>query len=233
MKNLFSPIKVLIAILSLGIAPGGVAQEPARYGFLNLVNLVPGEKNCKISISGKDVVPEGLPASQSTGWFIVPAGAAAMGLQVEGFDNASGSIDIVDTQSSIYVIFLEKSRSVDKDGKPLRPKIRIKRCDALAAPETGFQLKAMSFFPEENRFLIGQESVNLKLFDAVAIPKWAGGGLKVTHNQKLVGTSLPETEKGSFYLFFGTDHADQFSCALVRAERQDLPPWMKQKDSKP
>ncbi len=232
MKNLYKYLKCLMVIISLGISPSVTGQD-SKYGFLNLVNLVPGDKTCKISIGGKDVIEEGLAASRATGWFAAPIGAAPMDLKIEGYDKASGNIDIVENQSSVIVIFLERIRGTDKDGKPLPPKIRIKRCDALPVPETGFQLKAMSFFPDENRFQIGQQSLNLKLFEGADIPKWAGGGLKVMHNQKLVGSTPQILEKGPYYLFMGTDHEDKFTCVLVDAEAPDLPPWMKKKESKP
>lgn len=230
MKSLF---KVLITSVCLVFAGNGLAQDtPATYGFLNLINLVPGQNPCKINLTGKDVVPGGLAAAQSTGWFIVPTGNMSLSLEIEGFERGAGNVDITDAQSSLFVIFLEPNRQLGPDGKPLHPKIKMKRCDPLEK-KSGFYLKAMSFVPEENRFIIGPQSINLKFLEAADVPKWGGGGFKITNNQQPVGESLPVTEKGSFYLFLGTDHVGKYCSVLVRAEKQDLPPWMKQKTAKP
>lgn len=231
MKNLCKLIKTAILILAI---PGGVlpclAQDQAVYGFLNLVNLVPGDKNCKISVAGEDVMPDGLAAARSTGWFIVPAGPATLGLQIEGFESASGSIEIGNTQSSVYVIYLEPNPRVDKDGKPLKSKIRVKRCDALPPADKGFYLKVMSFCPGENRFFLAQNPIMVKLLDAVELPKWSGGGFPITLNKKPIGEVSQVSEKGSFYLFIGTDHTDKYCSVLVQSDRQELPPWMKKND---
>ncbi|MEO8616614.1 MAG: hypothetical protein ABI600_15835 [Luteolibacter sp.] len=218
----------IVAAILLAFTTRSLSQDTQTYGFLNLVNLVPSDKACKITLTGKDVVPGGLASAVATGWFIVPTGNIPLNLEIEGFDSGIGNIEVADAQSSIYVVFLEPNSRLDKDGKPLHPKIRIKRCEPLAT-QSGFYLKVMSFCPDENRFLLGTKPINLKLYEAAEIPKWSGSPFKITHNQQTAGETLPVTEKGSFYLFFGTDHSNNYCSVLVRAESQVLPPWMKQK----
>lgn len=229
MKNLSEFILTTLTVLAcFTSAQVSSAQTPETYGFLNLANIIPGDKPCQITLGGKEVVPKGLPSAQATGWFIVPSGSANLSLEVEGMEGGSGSINIGEHQSSVYVIYLEAPPKRPLDDKPPKPKIRIKRCDALSSPG-GFYLKAMSFLPGDNRLMFGQNPVDLTAMTPTEIPKWGGGGIKISMNQKPLGETLPVTEKGAFYLFIGTDHVDKFCSLLVRSDSQELPPWMKKK----
>jgi hypothetical protein len=206
-----------------------LAQDQTIHGFVNLVNLVPSDKPCKIHLAGEELMPDGLASARSTGWFIVPAKATSLSVQIEGFRRSSGGIEITENQSSVYVIFLEPNPRTNKNGKPIKPKIRVKRCDALPAAEKRFHLKVMSFCPGENDFLLAQNPITLSLFDSIELPKWSGGGFPITINQTPVGEVSQVSEKGSFYLFIGTDHAGRYCSVTVEADRQQLPPWMKKK----
>lgn len=233
MKNRFNLIFRFWAVfISLACCPAVTAQEDETHGFLNLVNLVPAAAKCKISLTGKDVVPGGLASADATGWFIVPTGSLSISLEIQGYETSSGNIDIADMQSSVFVIFLEPNPRKDKDDKPLPPKIKAKRCEALPA-QKGFYLKLVSFCPGDKTFTIGSNLLSLKLFEEVEVPKWSGGALKILLGQESIGITHPEIEKDPFYLFVGTDHAGKYCTTLVRAGNQTLPPWMKTKTPKP
>lgn len=229
MKSLFDKIACSVAFLATAILGPLAAQEtPTAYGFLNVVNATPWEKPCKIELAGKDLNPDGLAAATATGWFMIPTGNSGIVLNAEGLDKASGSVDVAEGQSQLLVIFLEPNPRKDPDGKPLPPKMKIKRCNALDndLAKSGFYLKMISLCPGENRFVIGQKPFVSKLFEEVEIPNWSGGGFEINFNQKPIGQISMESEKGPFYLFIGTDNLGKYCSLTVRAEKQGLPPWM-------
>jgi len=231
MKSLFNSIKFTIALIIVS-SSNVIGQETTSHGFVNLVNLIPSDKPCKIGLAGKDVVPGGLASSHSTGWFIVPSGNMQLTLEAQGYAPGTGTVDLAPMQSSIFVIFLESNVKTNPDGKPVIPKIKLKRCEAIEGKE-GFYLKLLSLCPGETTFLIGPNSFTLKTFQEAEVPNWNGGGFKVSRDQSVIGQVLPETEKDPFYLLIGTDHAGKYCSSLVRASKQDLPPWMKEQKPKP
>lgn len=234
MKKLYknATAYLLTSILAVMASITGLAPAQEEYGFLNIVNLVPGGVPCKVGVAGQDAMPGGLPSAQATGWFIVPAGNTTLELTIEGYKAASGALDVPVGKSSVVVVFLQPTPGVDAKGKPARPRIRFKRCDALPAGN-GFSLQFMSFCAEETSFVIGTKPITIKMLETVEIPKWNGGGFKILRNQTVVGEVPTEFEKGAFYLFVGTDHAGKYCSTLVRAENQTLPPWMKKKPEQP
>lgn len=221
-----SPGRLLVRMLAMIAALTGIAGAQDGSGFLNLVNLIPGDSPCKIRIADKDAMPGGLPSARATGWFIVPAGNHTLKLAVDGYAAASGALDVPVGKSTVCVIFLQPAKGLDAKGKPPRPRVRFARCDTLAAGK-GHLLRMMSFCPEETRFQIAGKSISIKLMETVDIPGWSGGGFKITRNGSLVGEVPTEHEKGAFYLFVGGDHQEKYCSTLVRAEAQTLPPWMK------
>lgn len=231
MKNHFNLLWLSFLWL-LASASQLIGQESTNFGFVNLVNLIPGDKPCRIGLAGKEVVPGGLASSQSTGWFIVPSGNLQLSLEVEGYAKGSGAIDLSTMQSSVFVIFLESNIKPSAEGTPVVPKVKLKRCEAIEG-KSGFFLKLVSLCPGENTFFLGPNPLTLKLFQEAEVPSWNGGGFKITRDQATIGQVLPETEKDPFYLFIGTDHAGKYTSTLVRASKQDLPPWMKEKKPNP
>jgi hypothetical protein len=222
--------RFFILCLTLCALPFIQAQE--EQGFLNIANLVPGDKPCNINIAGKELVPSGLKSIESTGWFIVPAGEHQMSLAVEGYKTAAGSITITPGVSTLYVVFLQQiGDKVDKNGNPNPPQIRIKKCEPFAETK-GHYLKAMSFCPDEERFDLGPNILRLKMFGNQEITNWNGGAFALKHGNEIIGTCSGSQEKGSYYLLIGTDHRKAFASLLVRNEKQELPPWMK-KPQKP
>lgn len=201
----------------------------ADQGFLNIANCVPVDHACTITIMGKDLVPGGLKAAESTGWFILPAGEHAVSLQIEGYDKARGTISVKPLLSNLCVLFLElPQQKIDKDGKEILPQLRIKRYDALAIQKQ-HQLKVVSFCPNQVPFHIGQHSLALALYEPQEIANWNGGAFAIKHDSKVIGTCSGAQEKGSYMLLLATDHKGKFCSQLVRNEPQKLPPWMKPK----
>lgn len=218
--------RLLACSIALWAATPAVAGAQDEHGFLNIVNLVPGTAPCKIHIAGQDALPGGLLPSRSTGWFIIPAGSQTLKLSIDGYAEASGALEVPVGKSSICVVFLQPVLGLDSKGKPARPRIRFKRCDTLPSGK-GYSLRLMSFCAEETSFQVADKSVSIKLLETQDIPGWGGAGFKITRNRELVGEVPTEHEKGAFYLFFGTDHQENYCTTLVRAEDQTLPPWMK------
>lgn len=224
MQNLYK-----LLLTSLLSAFSLFAQE-TEQGFLNIANVAPTDKPCKITIMGKDLVPGGLKGVDSTGWFIVPAGEHAMTLQIEGYQPASGTITVKPNLSNLYVVFLQQlEKKVDKDGKEIPPEVRIKRCAALKDAGSHY-LKAMSLCPGEERFNVGPHVLDLKLYGMEEVTGWNGGAFTVKLGNKNIGSCSGSQEKGSYMLLFGTDHKGKYCSLLVRNEKQELPPWMKQKN---
>ncbi len=225
MKNRSSILPRLFGFLLFVLPAVCFAQEPETYGFLNIVNLIPGEKPCDIVLTGKTLVPGGLAATTASGWFLVPPGNLSISLGMEGFDKASGNIDLAAMQSSIIVIFLEappaSKNELNKDNAP-RPKLKLKRFEIFGDTST-YALKLASLCPGENKFSVGPNPFDIKLYSSLDVPKWTGGGFQVSKAGSVVGSIPQQYEKGPYYLFVGTDHADKYCAVAVSAEKQDLP----------
>ncbi|MBC7980725.1 MAG: hypothetical protein H7Y36_09210 [Armatimonadetes bacterium] len=225
MKNLFRNI-AFSAFLGLPLG----AQEPEKFGFLNIVNLIPHEKSCDIEIGGKQLVPAGLKSGTDTGWFVVPAGKKSISISLTDLDGASGEIELIDNVSSLVAIYLQPDPRRKTDGKPFPPKIRIKSFSAYDTK--AFGLKFVSLCPKDNRFQIGPHKLDLKQFQSEDIPNWTGGGFEILHNGKSVGNVPGNQEKGSYYLLVATDHQGKFASVITNCDKQQLPPWMKKDPSK-
>ncbi len=230
MKNLSNIRRITLCIFSLCLSVTKLHAQDPEQGFLNVANIVPSDKKCKISIMGKDLVPGGLNGVESTGWFIVPAGEHPMTLEIEGYKPANGVIKVTANVSSLYVIFLQQiGEKKDKDDKEIPPSVRIKKCEPFELTK-GYYLKAMSLCPADERFDVGPNVLRLSLFGTQEIAGWNGGAFKVTHDKSEIGSCAGSQEKGSYYLLLGTDHKGKYCSLLVRNEKQELPPWMKKKE---
>lgn len=216
----------MIWIFSLAASYG---QESGQ-GFLNIANLIPAKEKVVITIMGKDLVPGGLSSIQSTGWFIVPSGSHSLSLACEGYKSASGAISIEDNISTLYVIYLEPNRKDKKDqeGKTLPPQIRIKRCPAIDIKKEHY-LEVMSVCPDDETFQIGNKTMLLAPFTTQEIPGWRGGAFDVQYMKSEIGSCAGSQEKGSYFLLIGTDLSGKYSSLMVRNEKQELPPWIKEK----
>lgn len=220
--------QAIAALLISALTLIGGAQD-MEHGFLNLANMVPNAKACKVTIDGKDLMPGGLKSIQATGWFIVPKGAHQLTVEIEGYKTAKGSVTIDPDETVLYVIFLQQiGDKKDEDGKERPPEVRIKRCGPQAY-DKGHKLQVMSFCPEPEQFQIGSQQINLELFGTQDMPTWNGGAFNVMHKNKVIGGCPDSQEKGGYILLIGSNHKRTCAALLVRNEKQQLPPWMKNK----
>lgn len=231
MKN---PCKALLAFLFLALPLA--AQEGDGFGFLNIVNLIPGDSPADVTIAGKILSPDGLLAGSDTGWFMVPIGKKSMTIDLEQpeetkvrIEKASGEIELLEGLANVVAIYLQPDKRVKPDGTPFPPKIRIRSFPAYDGK--GFALRLVSTCPADNRFQIGPRTFDAKPFDTVEIPGWSGAPFDILRNGKVIGKAAGSSEKGSFYVFVGHDGKDGYVTATTRAGTQQVPPWMK-KDKK-
>jgi hypothetical protein len=233
MKN---PCKALLAYFFLALPL--TAQEGDGLGFLNIVNLIPGDIPADVTIAGKTLSPEGLLAGSDTGWFMVPIGKKPMTIALEQpgdtkprIDEASGEIELLEGLANVIAIYLQPDKRVKPDGTPFPPKIRIRSFPAYDG--AGFALRLISTCPADNRFQIGPKVFDAKPFESVEIPGWSGAPFEIMRNGKTIGKATGSSEKGSFYVFIGHDGKDGYVTATTRAATQEVPPWMKKEKKKP
>lgn len=213
-----------ITLLFVRLCPA----QPLEYGFLNIANMVPNHPPCEVRIDGKELLPGGLKAVHATGWFMVPQGTYRMTLSIEGFASAQGSITVLPRESTLCAIFLQQIGSAtDRDGKPVPPKIRIKRLPS-AKHASARELHVLSLCPADESFQMGGKTFALKPLESVDIPQWSGAPWIVMHQQKQIGQCLGAEEKGRYTLLLASDHQSTVAALMVRTDPQELPPWMKE-----
>ncbi len=200
------------------------AAETERYGFLNVVNMIPSTTSCEIRLAEKNLVPDGLKSASETGWFMVPIGFQPMSIKHTEHKKFSSNISISEGASSLIVIYLQCSKRLQSDGRPFPPQIRFASIPAYESK--GFALKAVSMFPETNRFQFARETIELEFLKVTDIPKWTGGGFQIQHDGKIIGEVARGRERASYMLLLGTDHQGKNLTTIVNADPQKLPPWM-------
>lgn len=229
MKN---PCSLLLTACLL--ATGLHAQEGDGFGFLNIVNLIPGVTPADVTIDDKELMPEGMKSGDFTGWFVVPVGGKTISIALEDQDEkkphirkVSGSIEVSEGLANVVVMFLQPDPRVKEDGTAYPPRIHIKSFPAYES--RGFGLKLVSLAPTDQRFQIGPLKLDAKPLEELMIPKWSGAGFEIMQNTKAIGKTAGSTEPGSFYLFVGPGEKGGFITVLTRADPQETPPWMKKK----
>lgn len=214
------------------------AQEGDGLGFLNVVNLIPGEIPADVTIAGKVLFPGGLEPGSDTGWFMVPVGKKSMTIELQEpkeklprIKKTSGEIELLDGIANVIAIYLQPDTRKMPDGTPFPPKIRIRSFPAYDG--NGFALKFVSTCSIGNRFQLGPNRIDPKPFETLDIPGWSGADFEVMHNGKPIGKARGSSEKGSFYLFVGSDGKDAYVTAMTRSGTQQVPPWRKKEKKKP
>lgn len=200
------------------------AAEAERYGFLNVVNMIPSASACEIHLAGKNLVPSGLKSAAETGWFMIPIGSQPISINHLEHKKFSSNISVIEGASNLIVIYLKSSDRLQSDGKPLAPQIRLASIPAYESE--GFSLKAVSMLPDTNHFQFARESIELEFSKVTEIPKWTGGGFQIQHNGKLIGEVARGRERASYMLLLSTDHQGKHLTTIVNADPQKLPPWM-------
>ncbi len=223
----------LVAVCCL-LATGAHGQEGDGYGFMNVVNLIPGDIPAEVTVDGKELLPDGMKSGDFTGWFVIPIGTKSLtielgkkGYEKPAIEKASGNIEVGEGQSNVVAIFLQPDSRVKADGVPYPPKIRIKSFPAFSS--SGFGLRFVSTCATDKRFQIGPLRVDAKALQPIEIEKWSGAGFEVMHNGKAIGKTAGSSEPGSFYLFVGEGEGGDFMTVLTRSDAQVTPPWMKKK----
>jgi hypothetical protein len=219
-------MKFLIKITALvaGLLFSLNAEETERYGFLNVVNMIPSAATCEINLSGKNLVPGGLKAAAETGWFMVPIGSQAISFKHTAHKEFSSNITIVEGASNLIVIYLKSSERLDSDGNPFPPQVRLASIPAYESK--GISLKAVSMLPAENHFHFAREAIELEFSKVTEIPKWTGGGFQIQHNGKFIGEVARGREQASYMVLLSTDHQGKHLTTIVNADSQKLPLWM-------
>jgi len=202
------------------------AAESERYGFMNVVNMIPSASTCEINLAGKILVPDGLKSAAETGWFMVPIGSQAISIKHPDHKKFSSNISVIEGASNLIVIYLQSSERLQTDGNPFPPRIRIVSVPAYESK--GFTLRAVSMLAGTNRFQFAREIIELEFSKVTEIPKWTGGGFHIQHQGKAVGAVSGARDRGSYLLLLGTDHQGNCLAALVNADIQKLPPWMRE-----
>ena len=200
------------------------AAEAERYGFLNVVNMIPSATTCEIHLAGKTLVPSGLKSAAETGWFMAPIGSQTITINHLEHKKFSSNISVIEGASSLIVIYLKSSDRLQSDGKPVPPQIRIASIPAYESQ--GFSLKAVSMLPDTNHFQFAREAIELEFLKVTEIPKWTGGGFQIQHHGKLIGEVARDRDRASYTLLISTDHQGKYLTTLVNSDPQKLPPWM-------
>lgn len=216
--------RIKISALLLCFIPLIQAAATERYGFLNVVNMIPSEKPCEIHLAGKTLVPDGVKPAVETGWFMFPIGSQAISIKHSAHKEFSSNITIIEGASNLIVIYLQSIERLQSDGKPFPPQIRYASIPAYESKSFG--LKAVSMVPNTNRFMLARETIELESLKVTDVPKWTGGGFQIQHNGKLIGEVTRGSERASYMLLISTDHQGKHLTTIVNADTQKLPPWM-------
>lgn len=209
-------IRNLFTLFCLGLCPALSQEDEKPYGYVNIVNLIPGNSGCSIIIGGDDLVPGGLASGQDTGWFLLTAGAKSLKISQGELDEAMGELNVVDSEETLIAIFLQPNPKLGEDGKPLPPKIKTMQFPAFDGK--GFALRVASTCPTVQRFEIGPKKIELESFKYVSIPGWGGGSFEIKNNGKVVGDVSEKNEPGAFYLFIGVGEKANFVTVIARAD---------------
>jgi len=217
--------KILLLILTLSL------PSPAQdgYGFLNFVNMIPGDGSCEIRIDSKNPAGDGLKSANDTGWFLFPVGSRSLTITSGELKEAKGDLTIEEGVGSLIAIYLEANPKPQKDGKPSPPLIRIRSFPNYNAE--GLALRFVSLCQVDNRFQLGTVRLNVEPFKTVEVPGWNGAGFVVKKNGKDIGKIPDMREKEPHYLIAATDLEGNYTVALVYGGGVKVPPWRQKKKS--
>lgn len=201
------------------------SAETERYGFLNVVNMIPSTTNLEIHLAEKKLVPNGLKPAAETGWFMISIGTQPISISHPGHRKLSSSISVSEGASNVVVIYLQSTERMQPDGKLLPPKISIASIPAYES--TGYSLKAVSMLPATHHFQLARENIELEFRKVTEVTNWTGGEFQIQHNGKLIGEVSRGRERASYMLLIGSDHQGKYLTTIVSADPQKLPPWLK------
>lgn len=221
--------KILAFIISALTSLHG--EGTVKYGFFNVVNMIPSANPCEIQLATKNLVPKGLQQGMETGWFMVPAGKHSMIARHSVHKEYSTHINVVDGISQIIVIFLNANEPSQADKEQKSANIQFAMLPAYESK--GFALKAISTSPGKKRYQLAKNQIDLEFLKETDVPNWTGGGFTIQFNGHQIGSVSRGRERCSSYLIISTDHAGNFITAMANADIQQLPPWMKDEQEMP
>lgn len=210
----------IIALISCSVITS-LAQDD--YGFLNFVNMIPGDGACEIRIDSKNPAGDGLKSGDDTGWFLFPVGSASLTITYGDLKEAKGTLQIKEGVGSLVAIILEADPKPTKDGKPAPPVLRIKSFPTYEAE--GRALHFASLCPGVNRFQLGTFQIEVERFKIIDIPNWTGAGFDLKRNGKNIAKIPAMREEEPHYLLVGTDFEGNHTAALVYGGVVEVPPW--------
>ena len=194
-----------------------VSRAQEIRGFLNMVNMVPGDALCEMTLNGQKISPLGIPAGSSSGWFSLPVEQMILTAEVNGSRPASQSIGLADGFGKIYVIYpkLEKRAKPDKATYP--PRLKIATFPAYEA--RSLILKIVSFYDLELPFTIGGQRIAIPPMKVISLPNWTGQGFTISHEGKVIGTIPEATENSNYYIFISPAADGSFFTARANADQ--------------
>lgn len=214
MKNLFNNLSLALLILITPLH----AQTEDKSGFINVVNLIPGDGKCTVLIDSHDLAPGGMKAGNDSGWFSMDKRNVAIEIEAPGFEKASGNIDLTPGTSQVVAIFVLPNPNKGTEEKPALPLIKIKRFPSFGGSGS-HPLKVASTCPLETRFVVASKPLSLTQFAPLDIEGWNGSGFGIEWNGKKIGAVRGPFDKGSYYLLFG-NNGDEYVSAMVLADAQ-------------
>lgn len=221
-------MKPLVSALLLALLHTPATHAEGDHGFINFINMIPGEEKCEIRIDSKNPASQGLAPGIHTGWFIYPSGPAKISVTLGDLAPVKGSIEIGQGTGSLIAIYLEPPPlPTTKEGKPAPPVIRIRSLPTYTTE--GLSLHFMSLCPTDNRFELGTQRLEPEPFKTIDIPGWTGAGFQLKKNGKVIGSVSEMREKEPFYLLVGTDLKGTYLTTLVFGGTASTPPWREKK----
>lgn len=198
-----------------------LCEELTQRGIINLVNLIPGNVPCEVSLNGKEMLPGGMKNGAETGWFALPAGQLRISANCANSIPITTSMELVADTSTVIVIYLELALNTNADGKPLPPRIKLR---SLPTHQDGkYGLHIISLCPEERIFGFGSLKTKAKPLEPIDITTWAGAELDITYGGKPIGKVRASPQKANYYVFIAQDVDGSFFAAKANSDQLGIP----------
>jgi hypothetical protein len=216
MKTIFS-ILVIIALCQ----GRGIAQEQPPRGLINLVNLIPGNVPCNVSLNGKEMLPGGMKSGAETGWFALPAGRLQISAKSGAAIPVTAGMELTENTGTVIAIFIKPSLKTDTEGKPLPPDIQLKGFPTHEGGKHG--LRIISLCPEERIFGFGSVKTKALPLEPIVIKAWTGAAFDVSYGGNPIGTVCASPQKANFYVFIAPGTDGSFFAAAANSDQLGIP----------
>lgn len=216
-------MKTIFSILAVVALCHGrcLSEEPTPRGIINLVNLIPSNVPCDVSLNGKEMLPGGMKKGAETGWFALPAGRLRISAKSANAIPVTADMELVADTGTVIAIYLELALNPDAEGKPLPPRIKLK---SFPTHEDGkYGLRIISLCPEERIFGFGPLKTKAKPLETIDIKTWAGAEFDITYGGKPIGKVGASPQKANYYVFIAHGADGSFFAAKVNSDRLGIP----------